>query len=166
MIKAEASVIKSGIHARLKSMEQAFNRSTKVLKEEDSSFTPVPGMFTVAQHVAHTAQTIDWYVVGTFAAGGFDMSFERLDREVRAVISLDAARSWLKRAFVDAHAAVDLHSDEEWAQRFAPGETMGDRLKLEIMTMLMDHLAHHRGALTVYSRLLGKIAPNPYMEPM
>lgn len=166
MIKAESSVIKSGMHARLTGMEQAFNRSTRVLKEEDSSFAPVPGMFTAAQHVAHSAQTIDWYVFGAFAPGGFDMNFKKLDRDVRAVSSLNAARTWLKRAFADAHAAVDLHPDEQWAQRFPPGETMGNRLKLEIVTMMMDHMAHHRGALSVYSRLLGKIAPNPYVEPM
>ena len=27
---------------------------------------------------------------------------------------------------------------------------------------IVDHTAHHRGALTVYARLLGKVAPMPY----
>jgi uncharacterized damage-inducible protein DinB len=26
----------------------------------------------------------------------------------------------------------------------------------------VEHTAHHRGALTVYSRLLGKVPPMPY----
>jgi len=166
MTKVEHSVIKGGMRSRLTSMEHFFNRSTRVLKEVDSLFAPVPGMFTTAQHVAHTAQMIDWYVTGAFSPSGFDMNFERLDNEIRAVTSLSAARAWLNRAFTDAHAAVDTHSDEEWAQCFPPGSIMGNRHKLEIMVMLVDHIAHHRGALTVYSRLRGKIPSNPYLEPM
>ena len=29
-----------------------------------------------------------------------------------------------------------------------------------------DHTAHHRGALTVYARLLDRVPPMPYMDPM
>lgn len=166
MNTAGKSVIKPGLHGRLISMEEFFNRSTQVLTEEDSTFAPAAGMFTTAQHVAHTAQMIDWFVNGAFATTGFELNFEKLDKEVRAVTSLSTARAWLKNAFERAHAAVDIHSDEEWSQRFAPGIILGSRLKIMIVTMITDHVAHHRGALTVYSRLLGKIPPMPYFQPM
>jgi uncharacterized damage-inducible protein DinB len=166
MVNAEQSLIKVGIHKRLTSMEKFFNRSTRGFREEDSSFSPSPGMFTTAQHVAHTAQVVDWYVKGAFAPAGFEMNFEKLENEIHAVTSLAAARTWLNRAFSQAHTTVDMHSDEEWAQHFPPGAIMGNRLRLEIIVMLTDHVAHHRGALTVYSRLLGKVPSNPYMDPM
>ena len=35
-----------------------FNRSTRELKEENSSFAPVPGTYTAAAQVAHVAQTV------------------------------------------------------------------------------------------------------------
>jgi uncharacterized damage-inducible protein DinB len=166
MIATGKSVIKPGLHERIKSMEEFFNRSTQVLTEGDSTFVPAAGMFTTAQHVAHTAQMIDWFVNGAFARTGFELNFEKLDKEVRAVTSLTAARVWLKNAFERAHAAVDIHSDEEWSQRFPAGMILGNRHKIMIVTMMTDHVAHHLGALTVYSRLLGKIPPLPYIEPM
>jgi uncharacterized damage-inducible protein DinB len=166
MAIAEQSVIKPGLHQRLRGMEEFFNRSTQVLTEADSSFSPAAGMFTTAQHVAHTAQMIHWFLNGAFSPTGFEMNFKKLDGEVRAVTSLAAARDWLKRAFADAHTAVDIHSDEEWAQRFPPGVMLANQHRLVMIGMLTDHVAHHRGALTVYSRLLGKIPPIPYVRPM
>jgi uncharacterized damage-inducible protein DinB len=29
---------------------------------------------------------------------------------------------------------------------------------------MVEHTAHHRGALTVYSRLLGKVSQMPYFD--
>jgi len=118
-----------------------FNRSTRELKEENSSFAPVPGMFTVAAQVAHAAQTIDWFFAGAFAAAGFDIDFERMDREVAA-----------------------SHSAEEWAAPLPPGPIMGGLPRYTIVSALTDHTAHHRGALSVYTRLLGRVPPMPYMD--
>ncbi len=44
-----------------------FTKTAECLEEKDSGFAPKPGMFTVAQHVAHVAQAIDWFVEGAFA---------------------------------------------------------------------------------------------------
>jgi uncharacterized damage-inducible protein DinB len=41
---------------------------------------------------------------------------------------------------------------------------MGGLPKHAIWTAVLDHTAHHRGALTVYSRLLGKVPAMPYMD--
>ena len=42
--------------------KEFLDRSTGVLTEEDSALTPVDGMMTAAQQLAHIAQTIDWFV--------------------------------------------------------------------------------------------------------
>ena len=41
---------------------QFLSRTCSVFREEDSEYAPTPGQFTVAQHVAHVAQTIDWFM--------------------------------------------------------------------------------------------------------
>jgi len=155
---------KEGMQAGLSQMKVYFDRSTKVLDEADSKFSPKPGMFTTAQLVAHVAQTVDWFIEGVFAPGGFDLDFEGLDKKVRAVTSLKAAREWLERACAAAEKAVDAHTEADWAQVLPEGPIMGAAPRFVIFPALTDHTAHHRGALTVYARLLGKVPPMPYMD--
>jgi uncharacterized damage-inducible protein DinB len=157
-------MIKQGLSGQLAAMKEFFERSTRVLEEADSAFAPKEGMFTAAQQVAHVAQTIEWFVEGAFAEGGFSMEFERMDKEVRAVTSLGAAREWVNRACATANAIVEAHSDAEWMAALPPGPIMGGQPRFVIFGALTDHSAHHRGALTVYSRLLGKVPLMPYME--
>jgi uncharacterized damage-inducible protein DinB len=157
-------MIKQSLQGQLSSMKEFFDRSTRVLTEQDSSFAPDPAMFTVAQQVAHAAQTVEWFVRGAFAGGGFDMDFERMDKEVRKVKSLADARAWMDRACQEAASVIDSHSDQEWTSPLPAGPIMGGLPKMVIFGALTDHSAHHRGALTVYSRLLKKVPPMPYME--
>ena len=157
-------MIKQGLYGQLASMKEFFDRSTRVLEEGDSTFAPKEGMFTAAGQVAHAAQTLEWFVNGAFAAGGFDLDFERMDKAVRSLTSLAAARQWWDRACATAKATIDAHTDEEWMAPLPPGPIMGGLPRFTIFGALTDHSAHHRGALTVYSRLLGKVPPMPYME--
>jgi len=76
-------MIKQGLIGQLSAMKEYFDRSTRALAEPDSAFAPKDGMFTAAQQVAHVAQTVEWFLSGAFAAGGFNMDFEGMDREVR-----------------------------------------------------------------------------------
>ena len=49
---------------QIRASKKFFERSTRVLDEADSEFRPKEGMMTVAQQVAHTAQTLDWFIEG------------------------------------------------------------------------------------------------------
>ena len=42
------------------------------------------------------------------------------------------------------------------------GEIMTGAPKISVVGGIVDHTAHHRGALAVYARLLGKIPQMPY----
>jgi uncharacterized damage-inducible protein DinB len=141
-----------------------FNRSTRSLLEEHSTFSPAAGTFTAAAMVAHAAQTIDWFFAGAFAPGGFDLDFERMDKEVRACTSLEAARALFNAATDRAKTTAAAHSAEEWAAPLPAGPIMGGVPRFAITSALTDHTAHHRGALSVYARLLGLVPPMPYME--
>jgi len=157
-------MVKEEMLGQVAAMKEYFDRSTRVLEEADSGFAPRENMFTTAQLVAHVAQTVDWFILGAFAPGGFDMDFERMDQQVRGVASLAAARAWMERACTAAKAAVEEHGEQKWAELLPAGPIMGGQPRFAIFGALTDHTAHHRGALSVYSRLLGKVPAMPYME--
>lgn len=157
-------MIKQSLHGQLAAMKEYFDRSTRVLTEEDSTFAPAPGMLTAAQQVAHAAQTIDWFMAGAFSPQGFAMDFEDQAKVINATTSITAAREWLERSFSAAAKIVDAHEDQEWTAALPPGMIMGGQPRYAIFGGLNDHTAHHRGALSVYSRLLGKVPAMPYMD--
>lgn len=153
-----------GLVAELKAVGTFFRVSTKCLGEEDSSFAPRKGMYTVAAQVAHAAQTIDWFVEGAFRPEGFDMNFEAHAAKTLAVTSLEEARRWFDRSLARAIEVVGSKSDVELQESLPPGPVMGGAPRLAIVGGIADHTAHHRGSLAVYARLLGKVPAMPYGE--
>ena len=147
----------------LKATKTFLDRSTACLQEEDSEFAPVEGQYTAAQHMAHIAQTIDWFMEGAFRPEGFDMDFETHIAKVLTVTSLKQAREWVDRSFENAYAILGSKSMEELGQSLPDGPVMGGAPRAAIVGGIVDHTAHHRGALTVYSRLRGHVPAMPYM---
>ena len=147
----------------LQTFKSFFDRSTSCLQEEDSTFAPVEGMRTVSQTVAHVAQTVEWFFEGAFRPEGFDMEFERYEEELARVTSLASARQHLDSAFAAAEKKILAHREEEWARPLPEGPVMGGAPRCALVSGLNDHTAHHRGALTVYSRLRGHTPPMPYL---
>ena len=140
-----------------------FERSTRVLEEADSGFRPREGMMTAAQQVAHVAQTLDWFIEGAARPDGFDLDFAKHAQALDAVTSLAAARKMLDAAYAAAVQFLRGRSAEELARPLPPGPVMGGMPISDIVWAMVEHAAHHRGALTVYSRELGKVPPMPYV---
>ncbi len=155
-------MVKEGLIAQLETISKFFTNSTDCLSEEDSGFAPGEGMYTVAGHVAHAAQTIDWFMEGAFSADGFDLNFEKHIREAMACQSLTDARDRFKQAIGNALEVTGNNSDAEWQALLPADSIMGAVPRLVIISAISDHTAHHRGALTVYSRLIGKEPAMPY----
>jgi uncharacterized damage-inducible protein DinB len=147
---------------QLLASQDFFSRSTRVLDETDSGFRPQEGMMTVAQQVAHTAQTLDWFIEGASRPEGFDLDFEKLAKALDAVTSLAAARQMLETAYANAIQFLRSRSAEELSRPLPHGPVMGGQPISDIVWAMVEHTAHHRGALTVYSRQLGKVPPMPY----
>lgn len=76
--------------------------------------------------------------------------------------SLAAARQMLAAAYGRALAATSEKSEAEWLELF-PADSLLQG-PAAIVFGIVEHSAHHRGALTVYSRLLGLRPIMPYME--
>jgi uncharacterized damage-inducible protein DinB len=149
--------------SQLNSSQAFFDRSTGVLEESDSAFRPTPAMMTAAQQVTHVAQTIDWFIDGSASPQGFDLDFEKAARDMEVVTSLTAAREMLAAAYDRAVSHVKTLSSDDLAKPLPPGPVMGGKPTVDIFWGIVEHTAHHRGALTVYSRLLGKVPAMPYM---
>lgn len=147
---------------QLLASKEFFERSTRVLDELDSGFRPEEGMMTVAQQVAHTAQTLDWFIEGASRSEGFDLDFEKHAKTLAGVTSLAAARQMLETAYANAIEFIRSRSPEDLARPLSPGPIMGGQPISDIVWAMVEHSAHHRGALTVYSRLIGKVPPMPY----
>jgi uncharacterized damage-inducible protein DinB len=147
---------------QLLASKEFFERSTRVLDEADSGFRPKEDMMTAAQQVAHAAQTIDWFIEGASRPEGFDLDFEKHAKATAQVVSLASARQMLEAAFANAIEFVRSRGAEGLAQPLPPGPIMGGQPIGGIIWSIVEHTAHHRGALTIYSRLLGKVPPMPY----
>jgi uncharacterized damage-inducible protein DinB len=147
---------------QLLASQEFFERSSRVLDEADSGFRPREGMMTVAQLVAHTAQTLDWFIEGASRPEGFDLDFEKLGKALEGVTSLSTARQMLQAAYDNAIHFLRSRSPEDLSQPLPPGPVMGGQPISDIVWSMVEHTAHHRGALTVYSRLLGKVPLMPY----
>ena len=139
-----------------------FCRTIECLTEEDSDFTPVEGIYSVAHHVAHAAFTVDWFIEGAFRPEGFDMDFEAHDKAARAVTSLTEARAMLDRSFESAAALLESKTAEELAQPIPDGPIMGGAPIYTLVHAIEEHTAHHRGALSIYARCRGKVPAMPY----
>ena len=147
---------------QLLASKEFFERSSRVLDEADSGFRPREGMMTVAQQVAHTAQTLDWFIGGASRREGFDLDFEKHAKALEGVTSLAAARQMLEKAYANAIHFLRSSSPEDLARPLPAGPVMGGQPISDIVWAMVEHTAHHRGALTVYSRQLGKVPLMPY----
>lgn len=150
--------------AELKSSEEFFERSSRCLTEEDSGFRPADGMYTTAHQVSHVARTIEWFLEGASRPEGFDMDFERHVAEALAVTSLTEARAWLKKAYQEAQDYFGSRSGQDLQRPLPEGPVMGGQPVMNLVGAIVEHAAHHRGALTVYSRLRNKVPLMPYFE--
>ena len=132
-----------------------------IFEEEDAGFAPQPELYTVAGHIAHAADSVEWFVDGAFGEG-WNMDFEGLIAAARAVETLEEAVAWLDRAFEKAIATFKVASDEDLAAPIPDKRIMPGASRAAIVVPIVDHTAHHRGALTVYARLLGKVPKMMY----
>lgn len=149
---------------QLNSTREWFDRSTRCLTEDDSTFAPAEGMMTAAQQVAHVAWTVNWFLDGAFRnRNGFDLDFDKEKKALAEVTSLAEARRQVEQAFADAEKEIGSRSAAELAQPLPPGPVMGGAPRAAIVGAIGDHTSHHRGALTVYSRLRGHTPTMPYM---
>jgi uncharacterized damage-inducible protein DinB len=122
-------------------------------------------MYTVAQMIGHTAQSIEWFIDDAFhRADGFDLNFDNYAEAMKKFTSLKQSVEYFEKTIQDAIQTIGNASEEELVAPLPEGPVMGGAPKVAVVSALADHTAHHRGALSVYARLLGKVPSMPYGE--
>lgn len=151
----------SALAASMSSVQRYFEKTLECFTPQDGEFAPHAGMFTVAQHVAHAAQTVEWFFEGAFRPEGVETDFAALEKDVRAIQDLEDATAWWKSACQEAQDAIANSAEEAWNEPIR-GQIMAGMPRHTILQGITDHTAHHRGALAVYARLLGHEPAMPY----
>jgi uncharacterized damage-inducible protein DinB len=147
---------------QLELSSERFLRSTAILPESLSTFTPSPESMTAAQQIAHAAQVINWFLAGAFHPDAFDLDFAPQIARVLAFDSLTAARQSFTSAITAAVNTLAPLSDADLLTLLPPNPILGDQPRLAIIPAIIDHTAHHRGALTIYARLNHLTPADPY----
>ncbi len=150
-----------GLVKELESTQKFFKTTLSVFEPDDAGYAPDPELYTVAGHVAHAADSVDWFIEGAFG-NGWDMEFEATIAKAKAVTSLEEATVWLDRAFADAIKVVGQASDQQLFEPIPDTRIMEGAPRAAVVSGITDHTAHHRGSLAVYARLIGKVPPMPY----
>jgi len=153
--------MKEGLIKELEYQEKFILNTINCFAEEDSTFRPNEKMFTVAEHVGHAAETIDWFFEGAFGKNGFDMNFDNYEEKMKKHQSFDESVKLLKEATIRGIETINKIQDTELMAPIT-GEIMKGAPKMAIINAITDHTAHHRGALSVYARLLDKTPTMPY----
>lgn len=155
--------MKKRVIGHLKSQEKFFLNTISCFTDADSGFRPDKKMYTIAQHIGHAAETIEWFVEGVFVRNEFDMNFENYSERVKKYTSFDECVNYFKEATAKGIEIIDKVSDSELLAPITAQIMTGDP-KMDVVWAITDHTAHHRGVLAVYARLLGKVPQMPYGE--
>ena len=138
--------MKEGIIANLQTQKNFFMNTIDCLDEDDSNFKPAdvitgPGNIFVAtaKKMVYGEVNIDMIAgpseIGVLADRGKEKTIEKF-------------QSCTEAELMEPIKAEIMNGDP----------------KMVIIYSLADHTAHHRGALAVYARLLGKTPKMPYAE--
>lgn len=155
--------MKESLIEQLKNQQYFFMNTISCLSEEDSSFKPKEEMYTVAQHVGHAAETVDWFLEGAFGNKGFDMSFDNYEERMKQYTSFDKCVQQFNDAVANGIEKLKAVPDSELTAPIT-AQIMTGAPKMAVVGAISDHTAHHRGALAVYARLIGKTPKMPYGE--
>ena len=150
--------------AQLRVMQDFFHKSISVLSEEDSSFRPGEKGWTVAQQLRHTAYTVNWFTDGVFSGEGFNSDWEAQLAYFEGASSLEEEKAAFDKAVERACDTWGALSEAELMEMIPPDPIMGAMPKIAVVGAIVDHTAHHRGALATYARVAGKEPRMPYGE--
>lgn len=94
------------------------------------------------------------------------MDFEKSAKVILALTSLAEARKWVDKSYAAVIEYIQTTPEDELTKPVTAGTLMVGMPRFGIAPSIVEHTAHHRGALTVYARTLGLTPAMPYMEEM
>jgi uncharacterized damage-inducible protein DinB len=128
------------------------------------SYKPAEKSWNMAQLACHIAESYHWYVPA-FKANSLDFATYKYDKGDGN--SVEGILAKFEENLKEAITCLENVDDdgvfsETWTMKM--GEvTMGEMPRAAVVrNMLMNHLYHHRGQLTIYLRASGQKVPGMY----
>ncbi len=174
---------------KLRMHREFFHRTLECFRDEDAGFRVAPGTMTAAGQVLHAAAAIEFFLSGTFGMfegwspmsqrqrGFVDMSWTQgtnsgpeekstAPEMEEAGRSLKKAMEFFDRSMDSASAMFGARTLEELVQVPLPANPIFPPwfTAAHVFEIMIDHTAHHRGALAQYARGLGLEPKIPYFE--
>lgn len=147
----------------LESELPSLRRCLERLPADKFDYKPHPKSMSLGVLATHVAQMPEWgaMTINTTdldLSGGFEQAKPQTTDELLALFDAGA------RAFQEALAmATDEELMQTWTLKGPEGKIFLAMPRIAVLRgMVMNHLAHHRGQLTVYMRLLDIPVPSIY----
>jgi uncharacterized damage-inducible protein DinB len=135
------------------------------LPEGQLAWRPHAASRTLGELASHIAGLPQW-AVAVFETPVFDLDATPLP--VRDAATRDGVLEMFDRHTAAARAALAVRTDAEYLARWTlrkDGENVFTMPRAAVVrTLVLNHLVHHRGQLTVYLRMLG-VPPLPLYGP-
>ncbi|WP_164017602.1 DinB family protein [Pyxidicoccus trucidator] len=177
---------------RIRAHKQFFRRTLQAFQDQDAAFQPRPGMLSVAGHVHHVTAGLELFLAGVFPAmerfqgrewksrrgegqvwlglgpGFTSMEWTKVSNEnLSGGSDAESPLAFALRAFDETmDLAAELYGQLSREELLLPLPENPIRLRTpqEALEIMIDHTAHHRGALAQYARLLDREPKIPYFE--
>ena len=103
----------------MRGTEAFFRHVAAIFEESEAGYAPHTDAMTVAQQIAHAAQTVEWFLHGATRPEGFDLNFDEHLREVheRKLGPRHEAEGLRRQEAAVARFAVDHVADQADGQR-------------------------------------------------
>ncbi len=177
---------------RIRAHKQFFRRTLQAFEEQDAAFQPRPEMLSVAGHIHHVIAGLELFLAGVFPAmerfqgrewrsrrgegqtwlglgpGFTSMEWTKVSNEdLSGADGGEAPLAFALRAFEETmDLAAELYGQlsRQELLMMLPENPIQLRTPQEALEIMLDHTAHHRGALAQYARLLDREPKIPYFE--
>ncbi|MCP4727525.1 MAG: DinB family protein [bacterium] len=140
------------------------NNILKDLKPEHGDFKPADEMLTASQQIKHIALTGKWFYSKALGTGFEFASFDAYLEEMQKPLTLQEALDLLNETYEESVRAFGNMTEKEFDEIVKDDPMLGTFKKSDMIFYNNEHTAHHRGALSVYLRLLGITPTMIYAE--
>jgi uncharacterized damage-inducible protein DinB len=156
-------ILKDYFLAQLDREAASTRKTIERVPEGHNSFKPHPRSMEFGYLAALVAGMLGWIAImidrdelNLDASDSEGFRAKPVDTKADLLLSLDAAVANARRAL---QSTTDEHLAEPWAFRIGGNPVSQNPRSIMISDSVFSHLAHHRGQLTVYLRLLEAKVP-------
>lgn len=151
------------LSAEIKYTSAATRRMLERVPDDRFDWKPHEKSMTLGRLASHVAELTQWIKL-ILNESGFDFASQRFNRRKAANREelLDIFDENIKEALSILDTASDEQLNEKWKMHNGGNILFNLPRKIAVRELVMNHIIHHRGQLSVYLRLLDVPVPGMY----